>query len=448
MSAMIDYVNPIYNIRVLEMAPELYLRELYKDRNILSAQETQHVSASEIQNAFKKSDSAMSICGEIANDELCARFMEFGRVASIQNLATHHANTTRDLVLALRNSLINAGGLTSAEAAEQQVIEVVKIDVHLELTRDGFRYIDRISEIVQVDSEPYKTFTEEVPKREDFDTTEKYELALREHEVKLQDYEAKLKREYYTRCTDRENFAVNQLLHFDLATKTYIADNPPTALLQERMKRNMTENQIQEFEVYIQENYEIPNAQEMPIQELSIVSAANENTNKYLDKGDDGRADSVLGDALSLLSKEAKSNEDDMYLTEATVDMDEAIGAIRHKGGTNNIVENFSYTPPKTNDDGFLEDFAGDVIDNCVQIEAEEDARKQAELYAPMSEEQLNSMLEAESKDTEVKFSDEVVDITDAKVEEGVSTGKIIDEDVQTEVSDVFNALKDIKKND
>ena len=41
------YIDNRFNVRVLELAPELYLRELYPDRNILSVQETNTVSAAE-----------------------------------------------------------------------------------------------------------------------------------------------------------------------------------------------------------------------------------------------------------------------------------------------------------------------------------------------------------------------------------------------------------------
>src|SRR5690606_24422094 len=60
MRACVRYIDPRYTIRVLEMSSELYLRETYQTRNILSAVETQHVSATEVQDSFKKSDGAVS----------------------------------------------------------------------------------------------------------------------------------------------------------------------------------------------------------------------------------------------------------------------------------------------------------------------------------------------------------------------------------------------------
>jgi pilus assembly protein CpaF len=101
MTAMMAYIDPRYTIRVLEMAPELYLRELYPTRNILSVQETLTVSAAELQDALKKSDAAVSIVGEVATDAIAARMIQMGMTASIFTIFSHHANTPKDLVLTL-----------------------------------------------------------------------------------------------------------------------------------------------------------------------------------------------------------------------------------------------------------------------------------------------------------------------------------------------------------
>ena len=138
MSAIIRYIDPRYTIRILEMAPELYLRELYPTRNILSLQETATVSASEAQDALKKSDAAVSIVGEVATDSIAARMIQMGMTASIFTIFSHHANTPKDLVLTLRNSLVNDGGFSNMETAKT-VIDVVKVDIHLDYTPDGKR---------------------------------------------------------------------------------------------------------------------------------------------------------------------------------------------------------------------------------------------------------------------------------------------------------------------
>lgn len=393
MSAAIDYVDPVYNIRVLEMAPELYLRELYKDRNILSAQETQYVSASEIQAAFKKSDSAMSVCGEIANDDLCARFMEFGRVASIMNLATHHANTTHDLVIALANSIVNVMH-TSVEAAVQQVIELLKIDIHLDYTKEGFRYIERISEVVPVNDTPYEMFVPNMPQRENYESVDEYDRALREYDLKIKEYNACLNREYYTRVTDRQTFRVNQLMHFDLKAMSYVADNAPTDELCEKMRRNMSEAQIKEFDTFLLEHYKLREVDDLTIDLTDDIDSLDGD----ITEGDIDAADALLA-GLDLTEEEA--------VTEGLVDMADAIDKVRHTGNyETDGLEELSYTADENGDILGI-----DAIDKLVSIDAEEDAKAHSALYSAYeNEDDFEAEVERERQELGLEEIDFEVD--------------------------------------
>lgn len=421
MSALIEFVDPAYNIRVLEMAPELYLRELYKDRNILSAQETQYVSGAEIQAAFKKSDSAMSICGEIANDNLACRFMEFGRVASIMNLATHHANTTYDLVIALANCLVNMMH-TSVEAGIQQVIDLVKIDVHMDYTKEGFRYIERISEVVPVNSSPYEYFEFNRPERKDFETPQEFELALKEYEIKLKEYHTALDREYYTRQTDRQMFKVNQLIHFDLKTMSYVVDNPPSPELIKRMEHNMTESEIKELQTFLIEHYEIQNAEDIVINVADDLNTLNDSLEHStgITSSDMATADALLDDLTS--------SPNDAAL-EGLVDMGDAISAIRQTNNPLDITSGFDYTSDDTT-------FGMEAVDNLVQIEAEEDAKMQSRLYAPYTEDGFKQLLE-DSKNPDLQ------DVEDVNVTENLEDVILSEDekDTSNKVDNVFDTI-------
>ena len=195
MVAAIAPVDARFNIRVLEMAPEMYLREIYPQRNILSVQETTTVTAAELQDALKKSDAALSIVGEVATDIIAARMIQMGQVASIFTIFSHHANRTVDLVHALTNSVVAASGGTATPATvEPQIIDVIKVDAHLDYDVLGNRYIERITEIIRLDSIPY-------PEREPGES--------------LEEYKVRLDKEYYTRVTDRETFTTKDVLVFD-----------------------------------------------------------------------------------------------------------------------------------------------------------------------------------------------------------------------------------------
>ena len=201
MVAAISQVDARFNIRVLEMAPEMYLREVYSQRNILSVAETPTVTAAMLQDALKKSDAALSIVGEVATDVIAARMIQMGQVASIFTIFSHHANRTVDLVNAITNSIVAAnGGAATPATVEPQVIDVIKVDCHLDYDVSGNRYIERITEIIRLDSIPYPERKEGEP---------------------LEEYKIRLDKEYYTRRTDRQTFRTQDVLKFNPHTFSY-----------------------------------------------------------------------------------------------------------------------------------------------------------------------------------------------------------------------------------
>jgi pilus assembly protein CpaF len=234
MSSIIRFIDPRYTIRVLEMAPELYLRELYPTRNILSVQETTTVTAAELQDALKKSDAAVSIVGEVATDIIAARMIQMGQVASIFTIFSHHANTPKDLVFALRNSLVNAGGFSNMSTAERQVIDVVKCDVHLDYTPDGKRYIERVSEIIPLpEGVPYPELDRN----------------------NLEYSKASLDREYYERSTDRVSFTSHDILKYNLDTHTYYVADRFSPALESRMRAVMEPDIRKAYDKFIFANW-------------------------------------------------------------------------------------------------------------------------------------------------------------------------------------------------
>lgn len=231
MSAMVEHIDPMYNIRVLEMAPELYLREMYPNhKNILSVQETNTVPAKDLQDALKKSDAAVSMVGEVATDDIAGRMIQMGMTASLFTIFSHHANTARDLVYTLRNSLAAANGFSNMQTAEKQVLQVVRQDVHLDSTAKGLRYIERITEIIPLD--------ENVPYPE-----------IDENNLELS--RLKIEREKAIRQTDRLSFITQDLIVYDLATNTYNAVNRPSVDLEHDMRKRMEEETRNEFDVFI-----------------------------------------------------------------------------------------------------------------------------------------------------------------------------------------------------
>lgn len=199
MGAALSAMDRKYNIRILELAPEMYAREMYPRRNIESVQETPYVSAEELQDALKKSDAAITIIGEVATDVVAARMIQLGRVASLFTVFSHHANRTIDLVEALAMSAAaGSGGGATYETMLPQVLDVVHVDVHMDYDVEGYRFIERVTEIIPLDKEPYPKFDPQDP-----------------HSID------KITAEYYKRCTDRERFTTRDIIVFDAVSKTY-----------------------------------------------------------------------------------------------------------------------------------------------------------------------------------------------------------------------------------
>lgn len=150
--ALVREIYPTLTLRVQEMAFELHLRKVYPYRNILTFKETSTISGQAGLDLQKKTDGAVNILGEVATDPVASWLVQMAMVASLFTLFTHHAKTTSDLVLSLRNSLLKCDVFRDERIAQEQVVNVIDFDIHLEKDMQGKRYISRITEIVPADA--------------------------------------------------------------------------------------------------------------------------------------------------------------------------------------------------------------------------------------------------------------------------------------------------------
>lgn len=233
LQTLIRFVDPRLTIRVIEMAFELYLREMYPERNIVSFQETATVTAMEAQDFTKKSDGAVGIVGEIAQDAVAERWLQYTRIASIFTLATHHANRTEDLVTGLRDHIVSAGHIPSPEAVERQVLEGLKFDIHVDVTADGYRYVERITEVVPHIVKPEIVNID--PKNVE------YTHAVAE-------------RNYYATKLIESTFQVRDIIRYDKEKHEYRLVNLPTDERLRDMLSRMQDNTKREFAEFLAEN--------------------------------------------------------------------------------------------------------------------------------------------------------------------------------------------------
>lgn len=171
LKSLISYFPEELNIRVQELAFETNLRYTYPERNIVSFQETESVPAQEGLDLQKKTNGSCNILGEVATAEAASWLIQTSMVASLFSMFTHHAKTVPDLIVAIRNNLIDSkggAGFQNEEAAEDMVARTINIDVHMERVK-GKRFCSRITEIIPIYDRRYPS---EMPENQGKDLKE------------------------------------------------------------------------------------------------------------------------------------------------------------------------------------------------------------------------------------------------------------------------------------
>lgn len=121
----------------------------------MSLRETDTVSGQAGLDIQKKTDGNINILGEVASDEVASWAVQMSQVGSDWTVFTHHAKTARSLIVALRNSIIRAGGGSNEKITEELVASAISTNLHLKKEIDGLRHIERFTEILPTEPEPY-----------------------------------------------------------------------------------------------------------------------------------------------------------------------------------------------------------------------------------------------------------------------------------------------------
>ncbi|MDQ0271214.1 ATPase, T2SS/T4P/T4SS family [Cytobacillus purgationiresistens] len=230
--ALIKYIDPTQNLRIQEMAFELHARKIYPGRNILSFQETSHVSGQEGLDLQKKTDGSVNILGEVATDAVAAWMIQMSQVASLFTVFTHHAKTFPLLIDSLRNSLLKVGMFNNEKIAEQQVVNVLNFNIHLDN-----RNIERITECIPVDSRfNYPTEWRHMNSSEDKMTAFMETMT-----------------EYFTRQTDPVQYEERNIIEY--RNGKYIAVNPISDKAAANMMKHFNDEQAKAFIEFIGENW-------------------------------------------------------------------------------------------------------------------------------------------------------------------------------------------------
>lgn len=229
----------LVNIRVLEMSFELALREAYPDRDILTVKPTEYVSSEELQDFLKKTDAYLSMVGEVAQNIVAARMIQFCIIASAFTIFSHHGKDDAGLIEGLAQSAVACGEYKDHEVAMNTVLDAIKNNVHLDfmtLPDDTvLRYTQYISEIhKEATNAPYPEIEAVMKEARDA-------YAVKDADKFGQAFLAyvSLTREYYTRSTDRVRFTSRKIVEFNKKTMTYEAKEWYSPEAMERFMRKL-----------------------------------------------------------------------------------------------------------------------------------------------------------------------------------------------------------------
>lgn len=165
--------------------------------------------------------------------------IQSAQVASKFTLFTHHAKTFPNLVTALRNSMLRAGVFKNERTAEEQVVQVLNFDIHLTKDFRGKRYVERITECIPIEAKNEYTF--------DY----RKETTLEGKFNKFFDNATN----YFTKITNNELYTYRNILEY--VDGKYILTNPITEENIAEMRLNMSEEDIEEFDEFLQKNWGI-----------------------------------------------------------------------------------------------------------------------------------------------------------------------------------------------
>lgn len=215
MAGAFEFIEDM-NIRCLEMSFELALREVYPEKNTFTVKPTEYVSAANLQDLLKKTDGWVSSVGEVAEDIVAARMIQFGLIASAFTIFSHHGKDDVGLIDGLTNSLVACGEYKDHNVAASTVLDVIKHNVHL-TKWNGERVVEYISQIVKAETlAPYPEIEKLLGEARDYLKEDKPDELAKVFIAYMS-----LTREYYTRRTDRVKFTSRYIVKFNKDTMTY-----------------------------------------------------------------------------------------------------------------------------------------------------------------------------------------------------------------------------------
>ena len=221
LKASIKNIPRSLTLRIQEQIFELHLEKIFKKKNITTFKETPSVSGQEGVTLNRRTDGAVNILGEIIKYGVATWFIQMSQAGSKFTMCTHHAVTTKKLVEWMKDALLKEGGYSgsSVKDATKEVVDTIDFDVHMvKDSETGHRYIERITEIVPCEDEPYPD--------------------------KLHDQF----KTFFERMTNPVIYEEREIIRFE--SDSYILVNKPSDETMKKMKSNLSKKEKVEFDTF------------------------------------------------------------------------------------------------------------------------------------------------------------------------------------------------------
>lgn len=229
LKSIVRFYEPWIGIRVNEIQPELNLRYAYPNRNIVEFYETPSISTQDGLNFQKKTSGTVNIIGEIASAEAASWWVQTTKVASKAGAGTHHGKTIDDTVTAVRDNIMKVDHYSNADAVEIMVADALDYDIHM--SRDGFRFMERITEVLPVKQREYPFPNLKAVSEADMP------MALRINQL-----------EYFRRVTDRKNYETKNICEYDKDNRRYVFAKMFSEPQIREIKKNLSKPEYELFE--------------------------------------------------------------------------------------------------------------------------------------------------------------------------------------------------------
>lgn len=229
LKSIVRFYEPWIGIRVNEIQPELNLRYAYPNRNIVEFYETPSISTQDGLNFQKKTSGTVNIIGEIASAEAASWWVQTTKVASKAGAGTHHGKTIDDTITAVRDNIMKVDHYSDADAVEIMVADALDYDIHM--SRDGFRFMERITEVLPVKQREYPFPNLKAVSEADMP------MALRINQL-----------EYFRRVTDRKNYETKNICEYDKDNRRYVFTKMFSESQIREIKKNLSKPEYELFE--------------------------------------------------------------------------------------------------------------------------------------------------------------------------------------------------------